>query len=344
MAGGQRAAAISYRVLFSLVPFVALLVSVLELVLPETTQAERRLLARRGRVPARRARRERGRGGRGCGAAGVRHGRRRTRRADLGRERDDGLRALGVPGGLGQRGRSALSARQAARLRARSRSRRARRLCLRALPRRPGGHAGEQRDRRRSSAAGSPRRPASVRSRSSAPRSPSPCSPSRCSIGSSRRCRCASGTSCPARSWPPSACIWRARASRSTSTASAASTTSTGRSAPCWRSCCWCTSQPSSCSSARALPPPGRRPRPSRPTRRTESGAAPRRLVAPHAGSCSGPEQGVSRMQRVMTSCGGFVRVPPVRRVPPHFPRTAEVPAQPDGLGRAPPHCRGESS
>ena len=38
MAGGQRAAAISYRVLFSLVPFVALLVSVLELVLPETTQ------------------------------------------------------------------------------------------------------------------------------------------------------------------------------------------------------------------------------------------------------------------------------------------------------------------
>jgi membrane protein len=38
IAGGQRAAAISYRVLFSLVPFVALLVSVLELVLPETTQ------------------------------------------------------------------------------------------------------------------------------------------------------------------------------------------------------------------------------------------------------------------------------------------------------------------
>ena len=37
-AGGQRAAAISYRVLFSLVPFVALLVSVLELVLPEGTQ------------------------------------------------------------------------------------------------------------------------------------------------------------------------------------------------------------------------------------------------------------------------------------------------------------------
>ena len=37
-AGGQRAAAISYRVLFSLVPFVALLVSVLEVVLPETTQ------------------------------------------------------------------------------------------------------------------------------------------------------------------------------------------------------------------------------------------------------------------------------------------------------------------
>jgi membrane protein len=37
---GQRAAAISYRVLFSLVPFIALLVSVLELVLPETTQEE----------------------------------------------------------------------------------------------------------------------------------------------------------------------------------------------------------------------------------------------------------------------------------------------------------------
>jgi membrane protein len=36
---GQRAAAISYHVLFSLVPFVALLVSVLELVLPESTQA-----------------------------------------------------------------------------------------------------------------------------------------------------------------------------------------------------------------------------------------------------------------------------------------------------------------
>jgi membrane protein len=39
-AGGQRAAAISYRVLFSLVPFVALLVSVLELVLPENTQQD----------------------------------------------------------------------------------------------------------------------------------------------------------------------------------------------------------------------------------------------------------------------------------------------------------------
>jgi membrane protein len=37
-ASGQRAAAISYHVLFSLVPFVALLVSVLELVLPETAQ------------------------------------------------------------------------------------------------------------------------------------------------------------------------------------------------------------------------------------------------------------------------------------------------------------------
>jgi membrane protein len=37
-AGGQRSAAISYHVLFSLVPFVALLVSVLELVLPEATQ------------------------------------------------------------------------------------------------------------------------------------------------------------------------------------------------------------------------------------------------------------------------------------------------------------------
>ena len=37
-AGGQRAAAISYRVLFSLIPFVALLVSMLELVLPEATQ------------------------------------------------------------------------------------------------------------------------------------------------------------------------------------------------------------------------------------------------------------------------------------------------------------------
>ena len=39
-AGGQRAAAISYHVLFSLVPFVALLVSVLELVLPEGTQKD----------------------------------------------------------------------------------------------------------------------------------------------------------------------------------------------------------------------------------------------------------------------------------------------------------------
>jgi len=37
---GQRAAAISYHVLFSLVPFVALLVSVLELVLPEATQGD----------------------------------------------------------------------------------------------------------------------------------------------------------------------------------------------------------------------------------------------------------------------------------------------------------------
>ena len=37
---GQRASAISYHVLFSLVPLVALLVSVLELVLPEATQAD----------------------------------------------------------------------------------------------------------------------------------------------------------------------------------------------------------------------------------------------------------------------------------------------------------------
>jgi membrane protein len=37
VAGGQQAAAISYRVLFSLVPFAALLVSVIELVLPEAT-------------------------------------------------------------------------------------------------------------------------------------------------------------------------------------------------------------------------------------------------------------------------------------------------------------------
>jgi membrane protein len=41
-AGSQRAAAISYHVLFSLVPFVALLVSMLQLVLPETT--ERRVI------------------------------------------------------------------------------------------------------------------------------------------------------------------------------------------------------------------------------------------------------------------------------------------------------------
>ena len=40
IAGGQRAAAISYRVLFSLIPFVALLVSVLELVLPESAQQD----------------------------------------------------------------------------------------------------------------------------------------------------------------------------------------------------------------------------------------------------------------------------------------------------------------
>jgi YihY family inner membrane protein len=38
IAGNQRSAAISYHVLFSLVPFVALLVSVLELVLPQTTE------------------------------------------------------------------------------------------------------------------------------------------------------------------------------------------------------------------------------------------------------------------------------------------------------------------
>jgi membrane protein len=37
-ASGQRAAAISYHVLFSLVPFVALLVSALDLLLPETTE------------------------------------------------------------------------------------------------------------------------------------------------------------------------------------------------------------------------------------------------------------------------------------------------------------------
>ena len=73
MAGGQRAAAISYRVLFSLVPFVALLVSVLELVLPETTQESVvSWLVGVASLPDELAR-ERGRCGRGCGAAGIRH-------------------------------------------------------------------------------------------------------------------------------------------------------------------------------------------------------------------------------------------------------------------------------
>ena len=203
-AGGQRAAAISYRVLFSLVPFVALLVSVLELVLPESDAARCRFLARGRRVPARRARPERGRRGQGCRAAGVRHGRHRTRRADLGRERDDGLGALGLPGGLGQRGRSALSARQAARLRARARSRRARRLCVRALARRPGGHRDEQRDRggarprgvrdRRPRCGRAARRLA--RARLARVRVSLPVRPAR---GSD-----ASGMSCRARSWRPS--------------------------------------------------------------------------------------------------------------------------------------------
>src|SRR4051794_8964106 len=39
IAGGQRAAAIAYHVLFSLVPFFALLLAVLDLVLPDTTEA-----------------------------------------------------------------------------------------------------------------------------------------------------------------------------------------------------------------------------------------------------------------------------------------------------------------
>ena len=62
----------------------------------------------------------------------------------------------------------------------------------------------------------------------------------------------------------------------------------------CWRSCCWCTSRPSSCSWARALPPPGRRPRPSRRAGEQEdeetvtlrSPPRPRRTRA----RCSGPQ------------------------------------------------------
>ena len=156
-------------------------------------------------------------------------------------------------------------------------------VCVRALTRRPGGHGDEQRDRGRSSAVGSPRRPASVRSRSSAPRSRWPCSPSRFSTGRSARCRCASGTSYRARSWPPWACIWRAPDSRSTSPASAASTTSMGRSARYSRSCCWCMRPPRSCCSARALLLPGQKQRPSRTRLDGEPLSLRTRLVARRA-------------------------------------------------------------
>ena len=52
--------------------------------------------------------------------------------------------------------------------------------------------------------------------------------------------------SCPAPSWPPSAFRWQARLLDLSRPYSPTSTTSTGRSARCWRSCCWCTSRPSS--------------------------------------------------------------------------------------------------
>ena len=58
-----------------------------------------------------------------------------------------------------------------------------------------------------------------------------------------------------------SASISRSPASPSISTTSPTSTTSTGRSEQCSRSCCSSGSRPRSCSSARASPPSGRRPR-----------------------------------------------------------------------------------
>ena len=231
-----------------------------------------------GRFPARRARPERGRRSQGCRAAGVRHGRRRARRADLGRERDDGLRALGLPGGLGQRGLPALSAWQAARLRARARSRRAHRLRFRALARRPGGHRDEQRDR------------GGARSRGVRDGRPRCTRAARASLTLAllaftflyrfvppvaMRVR----DVVPGAIVAPSACIWRARASRSTSPASAASTTSSGRSAPCSRSCCWSTPQPPFCSWARALSLPGRKPRRSPGRRSGEPVSLRSRLV-----------------------------------------------------------------
>ena len=153
MAGGQRAAAISYRVLFSLVPFVALLVSVLELVLPEATQESVVSWL--------------------VGVASLPE--------ELAQSVDAAVEDAGPPASVtgavalaaliwGASGMMA-SVRSAFRavwdsdadrpyLRGKlldvvlvSRSRPPRRRRLRALPRRPGGHAGEQRHRRESSAA-----------------------------------------------------------------------------------------------------------------------------------------------------------------------------------------------
>ena len=123
----------------------------------------------------------------------------------------------------------------------------------------------------RRSAAGSPRRPGSVRSRSSAPRSRWPSSRSRCSTGSSLRCPRASGRSCRAQPSRRSA-FTRERGLLDLSQAfRRLRRRLRAARRRCWRSCCWCTSRPSSSCSARASPLPGRRPPPSRRNRRRKS-------------------------------------------------------------------------
>ena len=100
----QRAAAISYRVLFSLVPFVSLVASLVELLLPDeaSDRVTSWLLAA---MPLEGYRGQRCTGGRGRRAVSLAGRSHLAAPARVWGERDDGRDSLGLLGDLGERAR-----------------------------------------------------------------------------------------------------------------------------------------------------------------------------------------------------------------------------------------------